>query len=258
MIKKTLLIGDPHSSPDTDNRRFDWLGNIVLEEEPDQIICIGDFADLNSLSSYDKGKKSAELRRYRSDIAATHDALTRIDKPLNDYNKQRKNIRKGQRKAPIKIMIEGNHEKRILRAVELAPELEGTLSLNDLGYKDFGWQVQEFKRPLEIEGTYFCHFFPSGVKGEPISGFNIASNIISKNMVSSVCGHSHLWDHAIRNRPNGTKVIGLCCGWYGEQPTFSDATEQLWWSGLTWLHDMQNGSFDVSQISIERVKTLYG
>lgn len=258
MLKKVLLIGDPHSSPDTDNSRFSWLGNMILEVNPDLIVCIGDFADLNSLSSYDRGKKSAELRRYRNDIQATHNALQRINGPLEEYNTQRKNIRKAQRASPRKIMVLGNHETRIIRAVEMAPELEGTLSIEDLAYERYGWQVVPFKRPIEIEGVYFSHYYPSGVKGEAISGFNIAANIIQKNMVSSVCGHSHLYDHAVRNRPDGTKVIGLCAGWYGEQPTFTDATENLWWSGLILLHEMHDGAFDTEQISIERVKKLYG
>lgn len=257
MIKKALLIGDPHSSPDTDNERFSWVGNLILEEDPELVICIGDFADLNSLSSYDKGKRSAELRRYRSDVNACRDALTRIDEPLLLHNEKKKNIRKAQRQVPRKVMILGNHEHRITRAVDQSPELEGTLSIDDLGYKEFGWEVYPFRRTMYIEGVAFCHFFPSGVKGEPISGFNIASNVISKNMVSSVCGHSHLWDHAIRSRPDGSQVVGLCCGWYGVEPTFDAATEQLWWSGVTLLHDMNNGSFDLSQIGISRVKELY-
>ena len=258
MIKRLLLIGDPHCSPDTDNRRFDWLGNMILETDPDMVVCIGDFADLNSLSSYDKGKKTAELRRYRHDIRAVHDALSKINRPLEDYNSKKKNIRKAQRPLPRKIMILGNHEQRIERATNMAPELTGTLDIEDLGYQQYGWQVVPFKQPIEIEGVYFCHYFPSGVKGEAISGFNIGANVISKNLVSSVCGHSHLFDYAIRNRPDGSKVVGLCAGWYGEQPTFSDATENLWWSGLNILHNVEQGSFDIEQISIERVKQSYG
>ena len=251
-------MGDPHASPDTDNRRFDWLGRMILEEEPDVVLCIGDMADLNSLSSYDKGKKSAELRRYRNDVNAVCDALARIDAPLKAHNESRKNIRKAQRKAPRKIMLEGNHEHRIIRAVNMAPELEGTLSIADLKYQEYGWEVQTFKQPFELEGVWFNHYFPSGVKGEAISGFNIGANIVQKNMVSSVCGHSHLWDHAIRNRPDGTKVIGLCCGCYLEAPTYDDATGNLWWSGLSILHDVHEGNFDIQQLSIDRVRQLYG
>jgi len=258
VIKKVLLIGDPHSSPDTSNDRFSWLGNMILEEDPELVFCIGDFADLNSLSSYDKGKRSAELRRYRYDINAARDALERINAPLEAYNSHRKNIRKSQRRLPRKVITLGNHENRIERAVNSAPELEGTLNINDIGFEEFGWEVHPFKQAVCIEGVYFNHFYPSGVKGDPISGFNIASNIIIKNMVSSVCGHSHLYDHAIRHRPDGTEVIGLCCGWYGETPGYDDATDSLWWNGLIFLHELTEGRFDVEQINYNRVRELYG
>lgn len=258
MINKCLLIGDPHSSSATSNRRFDWLGNLILEEDPDLVVCIGDFADLNSLSSYDKGKKSAELRRYRHDLAACHDALQRINKPLEEYNIKRKLMKKSPRRIPRKVMILGNHEERIVRAVNMAPELEETLSIDDLQYREHEWEVVPFKRPWCIEDTYFCHYFPSGVKGEAISGFNIGSNIIGRNMVSSICGHSHLFDLAVRNRPDGRKVIGMCCGWYGEEPTYADASDNLWWSGLVILHNMNEGSFDIEQININRVQQIYG
>lgn len=252
------VIPDCHASPDTSNRRFEWLGNLLLERQPDLIINLGDLFDMNSLSSYDRGKKSFEGRRYQSDINSGIDALTKIHKPFNDFNNRRSNIKKAKLKEPRKIITLGNHEFRINRAIENSPELDGLMSLDNLRLKDFGYEIYPFRQVVEVNGVYFCHFYPSGTKGESISGFNIASNLIAKNLVSSICGHSHLWDMAIRARPDGTKAIGLCAGWYGEEATYSDATEQLWHSCITILHEMANGSFDCEQLGIERVKKLYG
>ncbi len=248
---------DCHANPACDNRRFLWLGRFIFDINPDIVVNLGDLADLNSLSSYDRGKKAFEGRRYKNDIAVVHDALAKMDAPLVEYNKARKNIRKGPRRAPRKLITLGNHEHRLTRAVEGSPELDGVLSLQDFHYERFGYEVYPFKTPVEVEGIWISHYFPSGVKGEAISGFNIASNLIQKNMVSSICGHSHLWDMAIRAKPNGQKVIGLCAGWYGEQPTYSDATEQMWWSGCTLLRDVHDGVFDCEQYSIERIKRSY-
>lgn len=252
-----LLIPDAHTSPDTSNERFRWLGQFILDHDPDIVIDIGDHADMNSLSSYDRGKKSFEGRRYRSDIESSIDALRLTWAPLEEYNNKRKNIRKAQRRIPRKIITLGNHEQRIIRAVENSPELEGVLSISDLKFEEFGYEVYPFKRPVCINDIWFCHYYPSGVKGESISGFNIASNLLAKNSVSSVCGHSHLFDHAIRARPDGSKLIGLNVGWYGEEPSYEDATESLWWSGLVMLRDVHNGYFDVHQYSMENIKRLY-
>ena len=251
------VVPDAHCHFELSNERFTWLGNMLVDIWPDVIVNLGDLCDFPSLSSYDKGMKTFEGKRYKHDIAITHDALDKMDKPFNDFNNKRKNIRKGQRKLPRKIITLGNHEFRLFRAVEKQAELEGIISIDDLKYKEHGYEVIPFKKPIEVEGITFCHYFPSGVKGESISGFNIASNLIAKNMVSSVCGHSHLYDLAVRAKPSGQKVMGLCAGWYGEQPTYSDATEQMWSSGISILKDVHEGVYDLEFYSINRIKRLY-
>ena len=253
-----LVIGDPHTSPYFDNRRFDWLGNAILELDPDIVLCTGDMADFHSLSSYDKGRKSGELRRYRADVNSVIDALGKINKPLDDYNKQRKNIRKAKRRWPRRVITLGNHSYRLTRAIDLSPELEGTISIDDLKLEEHGWEVYPYRQPIEIEGIWCCHSFSSGVNGMAISGFNIAASLLTKNSVSSLVGHSHLLDWAVRSKPNGEKLMALSAGCYLEEPTFSDATENLWWKGLCMLHNVKNGCWDLETIEMERVKKLYG
>jgi hypothetical protein len=252
-----LVIPDAHSSPDTDQRRFKWLGEFILDRDPDIVVNIGDWADMNSLCSYDRGKKAFEGRRYRTDIDAAIEAHILTWGPLTKYNNQRKNIKKSQRRIPRKIITLGNHEFRINRAVENSPEMEGIISVKDLKFEEFGYEVYKFKQPICVEGVWFCHYYPSGVKGESISGFNIASNLLAKNSVSSVCGHSHLFDHATRARPDGTKLIGLNVGCYLEDVTYEDATQTLWWAGLIELIDVHDGVFDVCQWSLERIRSNY-
>lgn len=253
-----VVVPDSHSNSDTDNNRFLWLGRFLLDRQPDVIVNLGDLFDMNSLSSYDKGKKSFEGRRYQNDIACGVDALFKMDQAYNEYNNRRKNIKKAPLKLPRKIITLGNHEGfRINRAIETSPELDGVLSIDNLRLQEFGYEVYPFKTPVCVEGVWFCHYFPSGVLGQPVSGVSIASSLIQKNLVSSIQGHSHTWDHAIRSRPDGSKVIGLCAGWYGEHATYADATDQLWVSCITMLHEVHDGVFDIEQISIERIKRMY-
>ncbi len=54
-MKNMLIIPDPHASPDYDNERFSALGEFILSTKPQYIVCLGDMADMSSLSSYDKG-----------------------------------------------------------------------------------------------------------------------------------------------------------------------------------------------------------
>ena len=102
-----LVIGDPHAHPDYDNDRFTVLGKFIASEKPDVIVCIGDMADMPSLSSYDKGTKGFEGRRYKKDVAAVIDAQERLFAP----------IKKMRGYKPKLHMCLGNHEDRIDRAV---------------------------------------------------------------------------------------------------------------------------------------------
>ena len=73
-----LVIGDPHCTPKASNERFTWAGRMARDLKVDKVICMGDFASMDSLSSYDKGKKQFEGRRYKKDIEHPHDALKKF------------------------------------------------------------------------------------------------------------------------------------------------------------------------------------
>src|SRR5574343_467016 len=122
MIGKThLVIPDSHATPEFNNDRADWLGELILDVKPDVLVHIGDSCDLSSLSSYDKGKASFQGRNYKADINAHLDFQERMFAPL----------KKAKRKLPYSVFFIGNHEHRITRAIDLSPELDGAISLKD-------------------------------------------------------------------------------------------------------------------------------
>ena len=114
-----LVIGDPHCTPKASNERFTWAGRMARDLKVDKVICMGDFASMDSMSSYDKKKKSFEGRRYKKDIEHAHDALQKFNDGLGKYE-------------PEMHMMLGNHEDRIDRMVEDNPELDGHLCIDDL------------------------------------------------------------------------------------------------------------------------------
>jgi len=258
MARNHLVIGDPHAKPGVSNERFTWLGKFIVEKKPEIIVCMGDMADMESLSSYDRGKKDFEGRRYQNDIAAVQDALAKIQQPMDDYNAVRKRNKEKQYK-PKKYMIVGNHEERIDRAIQLHPELEGTFSIEDLDYERYGWHVQPYRCALELDGIYYCHYFPTGVSGEPISGVNVAQGLLGKNMVSCVVGHNHIFDYASRSSPGGRRMHALSVGCYFEHTDkFATAIEHLWWRGLVYLKGVCDGDFDVNTYRYKSLKERYG
>jgi hypothetical protein len=231
---------------------------LIVDRRPDVVVCLGDFADLGSLSSYDKGKKDFEGRRFQKDVDSVRDALARIQKPLKECNEQAKKNKKGLYK-PRMVMLGGNHdESRINRVVNLHPELDGVLSLGALGYEEHGWEYVKYAKPICIDGVWYCHHFPSGVKGEPIGGVNIGASLLAKNMATSIVGHSHVFDVATRSRPDGKRMWGISTGCYFEESMkYAESSEFLWWRGLVCLNDVDDGNFDLETINIKEVRRRY-
>ncbi len=259
MSKSILVIPDAHASPHFHNERFDILGKFIVDRKPDVIVNIGDFGDMPSLCSYDKGKKSFEGRRYKDDVAAVVDAQKRMFAPMAEYNlQQRKNAKKQYK--PRLILTLGNHENRINRVAEMQAELEGTISVADLKYKEFGWDVIPYTSPIVINGVAFCHHFSSGIMGRPISGEHPGYSLITKMYQSCVAGHSHIRDFCERTSADGRRLLGLIVGCYldvDQHEDYAGEANKMWWKGLVMLHDVADGEFEPEFVNIKQLRKLY-
>ena len=229
------------------------VGRFIAEKKPDVIVCIGDFADMPSLSSYDKGKKSFEGRRYKDDIEATELAMSLMLEPIKKEVKRLKRNKKKQWN-PRMIMTLGNHEYRIERAIENDAILEGVIGMDDLPYKD--WEVYPYLEVVEVEGVSFSHFFTSGTMGRPVGS---ARALITKKMTSCVQGHIQTMDVAYSYKPNGDRVTGLMVGTcYQHSEGYLTPQGNVHWRGMHMLYEVKDGNFDNHAISLDYLRGKYG
>jgi len=249
-VSKThLVIPDSHAHPSYNNNRYDLLGKLVADLRPDVVVDIGDWFDMPSLCSYDKGKRGFENRRYHLDIAKGVEAQDRLLGP----------IKKLRRKTPRRIRCLGNHEHRINRVLDLDPILDGTISTRDFQSKEYGFEEYPFLEVVDVDGIQYSHYFASGIMGRPIGGISIGASIISKQLQSSTQGHSHLFDHAVRVRGDGRRIHGLSCGVFQDYvPDFAKAIARYWSSGVVIKHGVEKGDYDLEWVSMKRLKKLYG
>ncbi len=219
-----------------------WCGEYLAAKKPDVIVQGGDFADMPSLSEYDKGKRSFEGRRYIKDTGVVHRGMDYLLGPIrrvSSYN-------------PRLILTLGNHEERINRAVELDSKLEGTISIDDLHYKTNGWQVVPYLKPIAVNGVHFCHFFPSGVLGRPCT---TARKIINTYHVSCVAGHQQGFDMAGAAKPTGDRITAIIAGsFYQHSESYLNPITNNHWRGIIFLHQVKNGSFDPMCVSMQYLK----
>lgn len=250
-----LYLPDCQVRPGDDLRYLSAIGNYIVKKKPDVIVCGGDFADMPSLSSYDVGKKSFEGRRYAHDVRATVEAMKALLAPLEDHNdKCRKNKEKLYK--PRMVLTLGNHENRINRAVENDSKLDGVLSVEDLQYKQFGWEVFPFLEVVVVDGIAYSHYFVTGVAGRPAS---TAMAQIRKTNMSCVAGHQQGLQIATASRADGIRLTSIIAGsCYEHDEDYLGPQGNKHWRGLLMLHEVDGtGGFDLMPVSLRYITEKY-
>lgn len=253
-MTKHLLIPDVQAKEGVPMEHLAWLGQYIVDKKPDVIIQIGDFSDMPSLSSYDKGKRSFEGRRYKKDIAAAKLAMDMLLTPLREHNEH---CVEGHRKQykPRMVLTLGNHEQRIERAIDAQAELEGMLSYSDLPYSD--WEVHDYLKPVVIDGILYAHFLANPMTGKPYSGS--ALNQLAKVQHSFCVGHKQTLDHATYFTPLGKQTTGIVAGaFYQHFEEFKGYQGNAHWRGVVMLHDVHEGQADPMFVSLEYLRRRYG
>ena len=251
-MTRHLIIPDVQAKDGSDFTFLSHIGKYILDQKPDVIVCIGDFADMPSLSCYDKGKKSFEGRRYLKDIEAATDAMRTLLEPLKAFNKKAKKNKEKQYK-PRMVLTLGNHEQRIMRAVNDDPKLEGLLKYEDLPYED--WEVHDFLRPVLIDGVFYSHYFPTGVMGRPAT---TASAMVTKLHSSCVAGHQQGKQIAYGKKPDGSTITCIIAGsCYEHDEGYMDHQTNRHWRGVVVLNEVNDGCFDELFVSLNYLRKKY-
>ena len=243
-----LVIPDTQVKPGSPTDHLRWAGRYILERKPDRVIHLGDHWDMPSLSTYDRGKIQFEGRRVRDDLQAGNTALRLLDEPTVDANRKRKNPYE-----PDKHILGGNHENRMQRFLDEHPELEGVFSLEDMNTRD--WQRHGFLEPVWLDGVCYSHYFYNPMSGKPYGG-QVATRL--KNIGHTfVMGHQQVYDSAVRF-VGGRAQRGVVAGaFYLEDEDYKGPQGNAHWRGLLVFHEVQDGAFDIMEVSIDYLCRRY-
>ncbi len=255
-MRKHLVIPDSQVTPTTPTDYLKWIGQFIIEKQPDVIVHLGDFADMESLSSYDIGKKDYEGRRYKADIEASKTAMGILCKPINDYNNKRRLWKEKLYKPEMHLTI-GNHEHRITRAVQDDPKMDGFMSINDLDYEKFGWTVHPFLEIVEIDGVHYSHYFANPLSGRPYGGENIGIRL--KNIgFSFVMGHQQIYMLGVKSLNNGKRIRGLVQGaCYLHDEFYRGLQSNNEWRGIFIFHEVSDGDYCLMEVSLDYLCRRY-
>ena len=252
-----LMITDPQCKPDIDMSYMEAIGKYIVDKQPDVIVNIGDHADMPSLSIYDKGKRTAEGKRVKEDIAAAIEGMNKLLKPLYDLQQSQLAEFGEVLYKPKMVLTLGNHEHRIVRHVDANPELHNFLSYEDLKYKESGWEVYDFLKPALINGVAYVHYMANPMTGKPYGGN--ALNILKQVGESFCMGHKQCLDVATRFLPASGKqqwaiIAGAC---YPHDEAYKGYQGNHHWRGVVVQHRVKEGSFEPMFVSTEYLLERY-
>ena len=248
-----LYIPDCQVKPGNKTDHLRWAGQYAAEKKPDVIVLAGDFADMESLSSFDVGKKSFEGRSYKADIKASKDAMATLLWPIR-AEQRRLRVNKQKQWKPRMVLTLGNHEHRITRAIDEDRKLDGLIKIADLQYEE-DWEVVPFLEPIVIDGIAYCHYFTSGVMGRPVG---TARMLINKKHMSCIAGHQQGRDVAYGTRGDGRPIMSIIAGsFYQHEEGYLNHQTNRHFRGLVMLNEVDDGAFDEMFISMNYLRVKY-
>jgi hypothetical protein len=234
-----IVIPDVQARPGVPLYHLDWISNYIAHKRPDTVVCIGDFADMPSLSGYDIGRASAEGKRYGEDMDCSHEAMARLTRFRLEHD-------------PRMVLTLGNHEHRITREAEAQPKFADVLSVDDLQYETFGWEVIPFLQVKRIDRVEYSHYFVSGAMGRPVSS---AAALLRQRQCSAVMGHVQRIDMAVH--PN-TQFVALFSGicYLHDEPYLTPQGQETK-RGIWVLNEVRDGTFDPMFVSLGFLQRRY-
>ncbi len=245
-----IVIPDTQVKSGVNTTHLSWAGQYIADKYGGQpnvtIIHLGDHWDLPALSSYDKGRKSMEGRRYTLDVNAGNLGFERLNEPIAQV----------QGWTPRKIFLLGNHEDRITRAAEADPQMEGVVSLDHLNAAALGWEVHPFLQPVNVNGVIYSHYFYNPMSGRPYSGNSMDLRLKTIGH-SFTMGHQQTLQYGIRF-VGGRSQHGLVAGsFYQHEEDYKGPQGNAHWRGIIVCHQVERGSYDPMFLSIDYLCRRY-
>ncbi len=226
-------------------RAFEAVYRILEDKKGNTVglILAGDFLDLNSLSSHDRGKKPIP-------------GVT-LDYEYEEGNKLIDNLLQPLAKNIHKVFIYGNHEDRYFRHMsdidnskmgEALPSPETALNLRERGFI----VLNDWKRDMIMLGDHLgvCH-------GE-FTNIHTAKKHIDSYRHSVLYYHTHRVQHYIEGKTGGFNGGSMADF---SQPAFKYATRAMldsWLNGFNTVYIDEQGYYHVEQLVCFNNRIVYG
>lgn len=250
--RRHLLVGDLQVQPGVRLEHIRHIARYAADKQPAVVVQIGDWNDCKALSSYDRGKASAENKRYSKDCEVFERSVDMFMEELG----------KAKGYSPRLVFTEGNHCARADRYEQDHPEMMGSVYHSRDYLKSVGWEVYRFLVPVVIDGISYCHLHPRTMNGK-VTGSSLkfgapnALTMVRANMCSVTAGHSPGFQY--HAQPVGKRLYhGLILGSsYTHNEKFMSPVGNGYWRGVVMKNRVKAGQYDPCFVSLDYLKERY-
>lgn len=248
-----LLIADAHTYPEDDFSRFDWLGQMILEERPRRVISIGDFGSLDSMSTYD----ATPVCSFREDVEAMKEAQRRVFGPIDQWSERQRSHRHAPHQME-RVKIKGNHEERADRAKVKDPfGFASVVDFDDIvGYTQYWDRVFDYGEIVNIGGIHYTHCVKSKM-GRPMA----LSSVAKQTSTHLIQGHMHSLDFVSTPVPGGVRITMSAPAFMADAyvPPYAKHLHRGWTYGLLKVRpESPLEAPGIEYVSMKELKRRYG
>lgn len=211
-IERVLVCPDIHI-PFHDHTAWNTFLAAARSYKPDRLVFLGDGADCYEISEFTKDP--ARKHTFASEMEAVNNEFDRV-------------CQLGIKRVDYLL---GNHEDRLNRLIaKRAPELYGLTSVPQLlKFKERGWNWHEYGEQIQIGKIFLAHDYgPAGGRA--------VSQALAATGHSVLFGHTHRAQTEYSGNTDGTRHIGMSCGWLGDYNSLAFAYARRWKAKKDWTH----------------------
>lgn len=232
-MKNVLLVSDPHV-PYHDKRSVTAVEHLMRDEQPNEIVCLGDFLDFDCISSHNLGNlREISGKTIEKDYDCGNEILDRWQKICP--------------KAKI-VMIEGNHEYRIERYLDANPQMEGMIEV-PLGLNLKQRKIQWV--PFWSKGQVYNIGKATFIHGNKLTNFHSKAMAYAYNR-NVYYGHTHdVQEYSVETAGDDKTFVGQSMGClcnYNQK--YMRGKPNKWQQAIGMFHFFDDGYFTPNIIRI--------
>lgn len=243
--KRHFLIPDTQVKAGVPLDHFDWIGAAIREYKPDVVTHLGDHWDFPSLSGY-ASPVEMEGQRFEDDLQAGNEALRRLHRQMGRFHGR-------------KILLRGNHEDRLTRALAANPKWAGAIGFHQLADRTLGWEVVDYfmgsPQPITVDGVTYAHYFANPNTGKPIGG--TITNRLAKIGTTFVQGHVQGYLAGNVQFATGLVKHGIVAGSCYIHDESYKGVANWHWRGVVVLNEVRNGTFCEMPLTLDYLCRRY-